>query len=47
MKEAMLNGKGRVSPYKKGNCGCVHKMIKLDRPQYKGNVVNRIYSKKR
>lgn len=47
MKEAMLSGKGRVSPYKKGSCHCVQEMFKLDRPKYKGNVVNRIYNKKR
>ena len=37
----------RISPYTKGSCGCISHKMKLDRPEYKGNVVNRIYNKKR
>lgn len=45
MKEAMLSGKGRISPYMKGSCGCISKKMKLDRPEYKGNTVLRIKKK--
>jgi hypothetical protein len=45
MKEAMLSGKGRVSPYMKGSCGCISKKMKLDRPEHKGNTVLRIKKK--
>ena len=39
MKEEMLSGKGRVSSYIKGSCGCISKKMRLDRNEYKGNVV--------
>ena len=45
MKEAMLSGKGRISPYMKGSCGCISKKMRLDRPEYKGNVVLNIKKK--
>ena len=45
MKESMLSGKGRVSPYMKGSCGCISKKMKLDRPEYKGNVVLKMKKK--
>jgi len=45
MKEAMLSGKGRVSPYMKGSCGCISKKMRLERPEYKGNVVLKMKKK--
>tara|TARA_R100001510_G_C7607286_1_gene171943 strand:- start:255 stop:395 length:141 start_codon:yes stop_codon:yes gene_type:complete len=43
----LLKASARVNPYMKGSCGCISKKMKLDRPEYKGNLVNRVYNKKR
>ena len=45
MKEAMLSGKGRISPYMKGSCECISRKMRLDRPEYKGNVVLKMKKK--